>query len=268
MTLESTQDLLWRAITWPSGVKDFLAQSDEATRRAFSACFRGTADMSAELRVEVYAESYFWRLHGVLEEQFPLEAWLLGEARFRNLVTDYVLAKPSIDEDLRQYGARFCDFLAEHESSRIEPDLASLARIDWALTEVLDESDDPILAVDALADIPVEEWPGLRFEATSSTRVLTSGADFVDLWRRRKRAEAPPENIRRHDPPLHIVVWREHYDVYHRRAEPGEGLALDAMMTGRPFAEICEAARGLASPEDVAGWLAGWLRAGLIRAHD
>jgi len=68
MTIVELQRLLWQAITWPTGVADFLATTDDKTREAFRQAFVGTAELDAVARVNVYAESYYWRLHEVLEQ--------------------------------------------------------------------------------------------------------------------------------------------------------------------------------------------------------
>lgn len=265
-SLRETQELFWSAITWPTGVRDFLQQVDEATRDQFHRTFRGSSTMSAEERVDVYAESYYWRLHGVLEEQFPLEAWLLGETRFRNLVTDFVLALPSANPDIRQLGARFPAYVRGHSLASQFAGLADLAAVDWALTEVLDAVDEPALDTQTLQSFPIERWPELRFTAARATRLLQSTWDFTELWRRRARGDAAPSpsELTRHDPKCWCFVWRESLDVYHRICDPGEGPALDAMMRHGTFEEVCDAARDSAGPNDVAAWLTRWIGAGAV----
>ncbi|MBL8946584.1 MAG: putative DNA-binding domain-containing protein, partial [Myxococcales bacterium] len=112
--LEALQALFSRAIVHPEGIDAFLAEADPATRAAFDAAFDGTAEFDARLRMGVYADAYFWRLHDVLLDHFSLVAWILGPAGFRNLATDYVLQRPSEDPDVRRFGARLPAFLGGH----------------------------------------------------------------------------------------------------------------------------------------------------------
>ena len=128
MSLRETQELFWRAITHPTGVTDFLESADETTRRAFEAIFAETPEFSRRERVDVYADGYFHRLHGVLADQFEVGRHLLGADRFNDLVTDYLLAHPSDDPDIRRIGARFPAFARAHAFAEAVPALARPCR--------------------------------------------------------------------------------------------------------------------------------------------
>ena len=112
LDLRRTQEFFWRAIAWPTGVRSFLAQADDATSQAFARTFVSGPDLDAAGRLEIYANAYYWRLHQVLTEQFSVAAEHLGVVRFHNRTTDYVLRCPSTHPDLRRFGARFSAYLA------------------------------------------------------------------------------------------------------------------------------------------------------------
>ena len=58
MTLAELQELFVRAVAWPTGVADFLAQADAETVAAFHGAFAETVAFSRVERIDVYAEYY------------------------------------------------------------------------------------------------------------------------------------------------------------------------------------------------------------------
>lgn len=258
--LSAIQALMWRAITWPTGVADFLAHADDDTRAAFARTFAETAAFDRGARVGVYAEAYFWRLHGVLTDHFGIVAWLLGPARFHNLVTDYVLACPPVDPDIRRYGERLPGFVASHAVTQSIPDLAEIAALDWAMVCALDRPQADPLALADLAQVPLPEWPELRLRTVQSACVLPLHRALAPMLVALASGQAPPA-----DPPGRArmaIVWRAGFDVRARVADDDEAEALARLIEGARFVELCEAP-GL-DATTVAGWVARWVGEGVL----
>ncbi len=269
--LADEQALFWRVITWPTGVQDFLAQADEDTRRAFEATFEGTDAMDAVARMNVYAESYFWRLSDVLLEQYRALAWLLGPTRFHNLVTDFVLHRPSPSPDVRRFGARLPDYLAEHALEDEHGGLASLARVERAIVQAIDVPDEPRIDRQALAAVPLSDWPTMRLRPASHVAVLTTSRSYPRAWAAWKAEEPSPDPIPPMEPDARheVVVWRNHVEVFHRGIGPGQAAALRAAGQGLVFEALCEAAvaeEPTVEPPQIVAWLGQWLDDGLFCA--
>lgn len=258
-TLAETQALFWRAITWPTGVADFLRKSDDATRAAFAATFADSETFAREARVDVYADAYFHRLLGVLGDHFGLVAWLLGPARWNDLVTDYVWQQPSVDPDVRRYGERFAAFVANHREEARVPGLAELAAIEWAMVRALDVPQSPALRAATLHALPPERWSELRLVAVQSAAVLPSRLAFTELWRRHGTEPSPVEPPLPGDPHA-VLVWRHGLDVMHRPVDPSEAAALAQLVTGAAFAELCVDR----DPPTLVAWLSRWLQDELL----
>jgi hypothetical protein len=263
MTLTDDQALLMRAITWPTGVADFLAHSDASTRSAFARAFADTPAFDRVARVGVYAEGYFWRLHGVLADHFELVAWLCGPARFRNLATDYVLACPPLDPDIRRYGERFPGFVATHGEGARVVGLADVAAIEWAMVRALDAPDERAATQAELRAVPLAAFPALELRAVATARVHACALPFSTLWRAHEDMPAPTEPPRENERPIDVLVWRAGFDVLHRELDGGEAGAVRALVRGVSFAELCDR---VASAEVVVAWLQRWLADGLIAA--
>jgi len=271
--LAREQALWWRAITWPTGIDDFLAQADAATREAFAATFVGDAALDARRRMTVYAESYFWRLSEVLHEQYRVLAWLLGGPRFHDFVTDFVWQRPSRSPDVRRFGAGLPAFLAEHPLEAAHGGLAELAGVERAIVEAIDLPDEPQVDRARLQALPPDRWPALRLRPAGHVRVLTTRRSYPRAFAAWRGQEPSPAEV----PPLpeegccHVLVWRKQVEVFHRAIEPAAAAALRVAQAGGTFEAMCEAALGADPTLDVAalvGWLGRWLDDGLFAALD
>ncbi len=267
--LRQTQALFWRAITWPTGIDDFLAQADPNTRAAFEATFTATPEFGRRERMTVYAESYFWRLAEVLREQYPVTAWLLGPTPFHNLATDYVLRCPSSNPDIRRFGGPLLELLAEHAVAEQVPGVLDVARIDRAMVVALDDHDGPVATVEELATVPMQAWPGLVFVPSVGLKVCSCSRPYPAMWQANERGDPSPQPpAAPDDPPHQVLVWRHRHRVLHRSVPAAEARALRAMAQGSPFSEICVAAAGpegdQADAAAVVQWLRRWLERGLI----
>ena len=257
--LEALQGLFHRAIVHPTGIDAFLRQADANTRLAFEAAFDDTSTFDRRARLTVYADAYFWRLHGVLTDHFGLVAWLLGPARFRNLVTDYVLHCPSTDPDIRRFGAKFAAFIATHTEHTRIGDLASLAAIEWAMVRALDIPQPTVLRSDRLATLPPAEWPQMRLQAVPSAFIGGCRHDFAALWAAHGAARSP-DFIPTPTATGHVLVWRQGHDVLHRSVDAREAAALSQVCGGVEFATLCEDLDATIA----VGWLSRWLADGVL----
>jgi hypothetical protein len=261
-SLRAVQELFLDAIRFPTGVAGFLESGGDVRRRAIHQTFESSEGFAAVERLEVYASSYFYRLLGVLRELFPRLQFLCGELGFHNLVTDYVLACPSRDPDLRRLGDALPDFLRRQGASALWVEAASL---ELALNRALDAPDAAPLREGELSPIPPERWPELRFAWTAATRALSARCDLEGLERcylaqeRRAALDLKPGEERV------VVVGRRGHATYFRALGSAEALAFQALWQGESFAVACArlAAAG-EQPAELVPSLRRWLADGMI----
>lgn len=245
MTLREVQRLFFELITAPEGVGKVLdereARGDGAAagRAAVAELFAGDARLSAEERLDAYANMYFFRLRDVLAEDFERTAGALGEARWHNLVTDYLLAHPPTRWSLRWAGGALPGFLRDHAYGGERPWLADVATLEWARNEAFQAEDAERLHLETLAAVPPEAWPELRFVALPGTALVESRWDLATWWdvgagEPGEPAEAPEGQA--------LFVWRDAEDDVHHEALPADDVeAVRRLFSGKPFAEVCEA---------------------------
>lgn len=271
ITLRDEQALWWRAITWPTGIDDFLAHADPATREAFAATFVGDAALDARRRMTVYAESYFWRLAEVLREQYRVLAWLLGGPRFHDFVTDFVWQEPSRSPDVRRFGSGLPDFLATHPLEAAHGGLGELAGVERAIVEAIDVPDEPGVGRAQLQALPIDRWPGLRLRPAAHVRVLTTRRSYPRAFAAWKADEPSPAAVPPlpADGPFHVLVWRNELEVFHRALDPAAAAALLMAQQGAAFEAMCDAALELdptLDPGVLVTWLGRWLDDGVFTA--
>jgi hypothetical protein len=235
--LDQTQRLLWQLITAPEGAAAGLAQLGPADRRCASALVCGDERLSAVARLDIYANMYFYRMHDGLKEDFSAVGSVVGDTTFHNLITDYLVAHPPSHFSLRYSGKDFPSFLRGHPSSHRWPWLADLASLEWAILDAFDAADAPVLEASALARVPHERWPDLRFQLTPALRLLDLDWPVHEVWKQAQCGDTPPQPSRCGTA---LRVWRQNFRVYHRRIDTTERMALVTISEGASFAEVCD----------------------------
>lgn len=293
--LASEQRLLWRLITAPEGVRPALAQQRDPEGRRLGEVIRGDAILSAVDRLEVYANAYFFRILEVLAKDYPALQAAIGDARFHNLITDYLAARPPTRFSLRYAGEGLPAFIADDESAAATtarddfPWAADLARLEWAIVDAFDAADPvrvgprvpgvdrriaadlragdlrPRLGREELARIPPDRWGELRFALDPSVRIL--GVRWpVNRIREAFDAERPLPSIAAAETAL--CVWRRDEQVFHRRLDPLEAACLGLVSEGATFGTLCERVAleigEPATPARALTLLTGWVEGGLL----
>lgn len=226
-----------------------------------------SASLTPDGRLGVYADAYFWRLHGVLREDYPKVAAAVGDAAFERLARDYLATHPSTQPSARHFGRRFADFLGGRaDVPAFVPDhlpdhLPDLARLEWARVDAFDAPDAPALTMTDLRAVAPEDWPALRFAATPSLVVVRSPWPVHTAWSAPGRAPLDPA-------PTAVRVWRTvGWRVLHGPMDAAEDAALASLLAGEPFAVLCEAFATLPSEDaarETAALLARWVEDGLL----
>jgi hypothetical protein len=251
MTLAETQALFHAAVTRAEGDRSLEIQR----------CFAGSAGLGAAERVEIYADMYLWRLVDALREDYPKLAALLGDDRFYALAEAYVREHPSEHHDLGRLGVHLPAFLRAHPDPG-RPDLADLAALEWARSEVFFEAEVERAPQEALAALSTAEFLQARLRLVRALRVLAVENDAVRLWRALEHEEPVPPPA----PGIHaIAVWRKEFEVFHTALDLDEATALEGAAAGDPLSRVCAAFTGRPDAAQAAfSAIASWFEEGWI----
>lgn len=264
-SLQRVQRLFFEAMTWPRGVRDFVEVGPEARGAEIEQAFRVPPGTGAGARLEIYAQGYFYRLLAALTEIFPRLAYLMGPAPWHDLITDFVLACPPIEPDLRRAGDRLPEFSRGHAAGERRL-LVEVATLELALARALDAPDATPLARDTLAALPAERWPSAEFRLVPSAALLRVAHDLercAELCQVAERDSAL--SLPTQSEGLALIVWRRGHAVRFRRLAPLEALVLEQFAGGLRFEQVCaSAAVAGAGVEALATLLQGWVKDELL----
>jgi hypothetical protein len=220
----------------------------------------GTALTPAE-RLQIYTRMYFWRIRDALAEDYPQLAELLGSDGFADLLRAYLRHHPSENPSLRHAGRHLPAFLAAHPVG-VPPYAGDLARLEWARVDAFDAPDVAPLGKADLHAIDPDAWATIRFAPIPALSVVACDWPVHDVW-------ADPAGCRPEPSPTILRVWRQEHRVFHARVDAFEAAALERLLAGEPFANVCDVFGALAAEEAAAragGLLARWIEDGILGA--
>lgn len=263
--LKDLQNLLYRLITAPSGVAEGLGAEPALPPGGLAALVGGDERLSAEARVDVYADMYFYRLLEVLKEDYPATLAVLGEANFHNLITGYLLEHRPGEPSVRGAGKFLANFLRGHPLPAEAPFVADLAMLERAITDVFCAADASSLEAAEMNALQPELWGAVKMRRIPASAVLRAQWRVAEVARavEEKRGWKSPGRERNR-----ILVWRRNSRVSYREIGSNEAAALAILGRTTEFAKVCEVlARGLPpdqAPQAISDTFARWLAEGLI----
>jgi hypothetical protein len=267
--LQQLQSILYRLITAASGVAEGLAAESSLPAGGLDALVLGDDRLSAEERVDIYANMYFYRLLDVLKEDFPATLRVLGDDNFHNLATGYLLEYPPTEPSVMYCGRNLAAFLRNHPLREDAPYIRDLAALERAVVEVFHGPDAVVLEADQLRAITPEKWPALKLRTHPAVQVLRMEYRVADLLRavEEDREWKPAEAGA-----VEVIVRRRNSQVFYRELEKVEARALAAARDGASFAKICDlvAADSDATKDPVVELnrlLSRWLADGILAAE-
>jgi len=251
-SLHEVQHLFWESVAVQPG-RDSIAP-------AFVRLVRGCDDSDRKTRIRVYSDAYYLRLRDVLREDFPRVAALLGPERFEDAASGYLEVFPSKQPSVRHLGRAVAEFLRRRED--IPKCLADLAQLEWARVEVFDAPDAESATIGDFVSVPPDAWPALRFSTIPALQTLRAQYPVHQLWSGDESLDVAAANTS-------IRVWRANdCRVFHAPMDERESAALRKMISGEPFAAICETFADLPAAEaaeEATALLARWIEDGIIR---
>ena len=203
---------------------------------------RDDAAMPAARRLGIYHHAYRARLLETLRDTFGHTLLYLGDDWFDHLAGAFIERTPSTSPNLRWYGEGWHAWLAaelvEGSPMGSHQEVAELAQLDWTLRRAFDAADAPALSMQDLAAMAPEDWATVVLNPQPSLAVLNLRHNTLSLWHALDQDEEVPPSERL-DEPVAVLVWRHDERPHFRSMAPIEAFAMEALVQGRSFAEIC-----------------------------
>lgn len=231
----------------------------------------GSAKFKSQERLAVYADAYRLRLLEALEDNYPALHTLLGDEEFDRLGRRYIDAHPSTHPSIRWFGGKMHELLREETPYRDQPVLSEMALFEWTLRGAFDASDDPVCSIEAMAALSTDAWPGMRLQFHPSVTRLDLVWNVATLWKQIDQNKTP-DNPEAGEYPVPWIIWRQNLRQFFRSLSVDEGWALDAMMGGQNFGDICGGLCEWIDEQNVAlhaaGLLKQWIGDGMVTSID
>lgn len=225
--------------------------------------------LSAIERMQIYNDGYFARLVECLTDDYPALSYALGEETFSSLARGHIEQHPSRSRSLNAFG----EHLAALCRTRSEPwahFASDLARLEWALVEVVHEPASVGLPPDALARVPAGRWQTARLLPNPGLRVLGFDYpvnDFFQAFRDERTPEIPTPA------PTATAVYRQGLALWRMGLEPRAALLLKELLSGVPLATAVATLEKRSQAAGTSGdlavllpqWLGSWVQSGFFR---
>ncbi|RZI81677.1 MAG: DUF2063 domain-containing protein [Rubrivivax sp.] len=214
-------------------------------------------------RLNIYHHAYRARLQETLRDSFGHTLSYLGDEWFDALSREFIEVTPSTSSNLRWYGAAWPDWLARHLAAGSplgeHPEVAELARLDWAMRAAFDGPDAPTLALQDLAALAPEDWATVVFTPHPTLALLSLRCNTLTLWHALDHDEDVPacETL---PEPMGVAVWRFDERPHFRSVSPLDAVAVKALIQGESFAQTCELLAEHFPQDDAAASAGGLLR--------
>lgn len=279
MRLSEIQSRMAKALFQPLdaswGMQRSSATQPEPSRDA-ELYIRPNRRLSAFERLEIYNQSYWYRLLDALAEDFPGLCAIVGRKRFTQLSFAYLADCPSRSFTLRNLGSRLTRWLPRHAEWIAEaPRLAlDMAHLEWADVVAFDGAERPRADANSVLAQGAEARFGLQPHMTLieaaypvddlriTINALAEGEFAKARARARRVAKRKPDD-------LFLAVYRRELSVHYLRLAAQEYRLLRALGRGASLA----AAIGLIvsrgsdpHPDQLRDWFEKWSRLGWLTA--
>jgi Putative DNA-binding domain len=202
--------------------------------------------LGASGRLEIYRHAYFARLVECLTDDYPGVAHALGAA-FEPLCVDFITHHPPPSSSLNFYGApfaRYCARRPEHWA----PFASDLARLEWAVVEVIHADARATLDPGQLARLTADDWTRVRLLPSRALRLVSTAYPLHAYYQAILDGEQP-------EPPEPtgsvIAVCRRGDDIWRSPLNRPLGLLLERLLLGQPLLEALEGKSRSLQPERV-----------------
>ncbi len=216
---------------------------------------------------DVYRNGYVARLAEIMGQDYERTHEYLGDARFAQLIKDYITANPSDQRSARWFGRHLPAFIERTEPYSRHPELIELATLEKALNDAFDAADAEPLRVEDLAALAPEAWPALEFAPHPTAARLTFKTNAAEIWSALREEKAPPK-ARRLPEPAPLLVWRQDFMARFKPLSTEEAMMWDEAVKGVRFSVLCEMVATFGGEDDAelraASYLKDWVDMGML----
>ncbi|MEH6393874.1 DNA-binding domain-containing protein [Pseudoalteromonas sp.] len=149
--------------------------------------------LATSQRLAIYQNAYKLRLRAAIEQDHAQLGIYLGDELFDKMVAEYLVQYPSNYTSLRFFADDLPHYLRNNSPFSEHPILADIAQFERLLLTAFDAQEHPLLTVDELESLTVEQWSSLRLALHPSVQLTHFNSRAVESWQAIKDKQLPPE---------------------------------------------------------------------------
>jgi hypothetical protein len=229
--------------------------------------------------LHIYRDQYLLRMDEAMSIDYPVLQAAIGDDNFFELVTAYVQVHPSRSYTLNHLGRHLPEYLLNLQNQRTTSTplpsnlngswlrrlavLTDLAKLEWALCELVGEVDVASLTPATLRDYPIEQWAKTQLKGIPALR-LVQVEHPVHTWLNAHRDQERLPPIRKKA--TRLVCWRIEEDIWRQPLPAPEFQLLQLLLDGQQVGEAMDVvlAQHRVSPPRLFGAFTSWLSDGLF----
>lgn len=220
--------------------------------------------VAPDARLAVYRNNVLHNYHEALRAVYPVVERLVGEEFFAQAARRYALSSPSLSGDIQDYGRSFPEFLAALPGAAELSYLPDTARLEWLAHETFHAAEHPPLDPSALAAVPAERYPELRFTLHPSCRLIASPWPVQRIWEVNQPGYPGDESVDLGVGGVRLLVWRPGFQVEMVPLPAGQYALLAALAAGQTLSAACDAALAQEAGFDIAAALRAGVSDGVL----
>jgi hypothetical protein len=248
----------------------------------------GDARLDALSRLGVYHDAYRARLVECLADDYPAVQYALGEEAFTAVCHAYIAAYPSRGPSLNPYGEKMAAFLEPDQpggalctaSAGNDEHLArfasDLARLEWALVEVIHAPKAPVLDPAELQAIAPDAWGNARLPPAETLRLVRGSYPVNRFFQLFKQDEEPALPELASPSPSAVAVYRVGFVLWRMDLTPAMADLLEGLMSGATLGEalgsldetVKDEAELAEAERQVMAWFQSWVTCGFFARVD
>lgn len=231
--LEQARSLKWQQDWFAAIVTTPEALPAPVDATSASELVTPSATLSALERLEIYRASYHARLIECLTDDYPVLAHALGEEAFERLCRAYIARFPSQSPSLNLFGRHMAEFC--RTQALPEPGFAAdLAELEWAIVLSIHAPTSSVLTMEALAQIPMEDWAEARLDANPSLRILRFEYPVNAYLQAFRQTGEPVLGAARENT---VAVYRTGRSVWRLELSPALATLIESLVSGATLSD-------------------------------
>ncbi|MGE0434267.1 MAG: putative DNA-binding domain-containing protein [Planctomycetota bacterium] len=197
--------------------------------------------LEPDQRIEVYQTAVRLRFIDVMATDFGVVQRVVGHEAFAKMCMAYLAAHPSRSFTLNDLCDKLPRFLRTYTSLPHHGLALDIARLERAMTRLVDADTSEVMTPEAIATVPSDQWAEARLEPIPALRVLAfrHRANAIVTAARQKHDELPPFD----EVATYAAVYRKpDYVVWRMDLTRPLYVLLDSLAGGHRIGEAIEAA--------------------------